>query len=103
MHPSDDPFYARLPPLTDAELFHYTQDYSHYKVEAVHAAIAELHTRGRQVSKDTLAAIDSYFTRQEQQLMRPFNLDPRHLCLLAYGMCTIGICLAIFLYLTASP
>jgi hypothetical protein len=50
MHPSDDPFYARLPTLSDAELFNYTHNYSHYKVEAVQAAIAELRTRGLYLS-----------------------------------------------------
>ena len=79
MHPSDDPFYARLPTLSDAELFNYTHNYSHYKVEAVQAAIAELRTRGLYLSNDELSEIESYFTRKEHQLMRPFNRDPSQL------------------------
>src|SRR5437773_9878520 len=101
MHPSDDPFYARIPTLSDAELFNYTQHYSHYKVEAVHAAIAELRTRGLHLSHDELSEIERYFTRQEHQLMRPFNLDPRHLRWLSYVIFTLGIGLAIFIYVTA--
>ena len=103
MLPSDDPFYARLRTLSDAELFHYLQHYAHYKVDAVHAAIAELRMRGLPVSQDTLAEIDRYFTRQEQQRMRPFNCDPRHLRWLAYAVVIIGIGSAVFLYATAVP
>jgi hypothetical protein len=103
MHPSDDPFYARLPTLSDAELFNYTHNYSHYKVEAVQAAIAELRTRGLYLSNDELSEIESYFTRKEHQLMRPFNRDPSQLRLLSYVILTIGLCIAIFLYVTASP
>jgi hypothetical protein len=103
MPPSDDPFYSRIPTLSDAELFNYTHHYSHYKVEAVQAAIAELRTRGLPLSNDALLEIERYFTRQEQQLMRPFNLDPSQLRFLSYVIFTIGICMAIFLYMTASP
>ena len=42
MPPSDDPFYARLPTLSNAELFTYIHHYSDYKVDAVQAALAEL-------------------------------------------------------------
>ena len=76
MHPSDDPFYARLPTLSDAELFNYTHNYSHYKVEAVQAAIAELHARGVYVSHDELSEIERYFTWKERELMRPFRGYP---------------------------
>ena len=60
MPPLDDPFYARLLTLSDAELCTYIQHYSHYKVEAVHADLAELRTRGVYVSDDTAAEIDRY-------------------------------------------
>lgn len=103
MHPSDASFYARFLTLSDAELCNYVQHYSHYQVEAVYAAIAELRTRGLPVSHDALAEIEQYFTRQEQQLMRPFNLEPRQLRWLSYVICTLGIGTAIFLYVTASP
>jgi len=58
MHPCDASFYARFPTLSEAELFHYIEHYADYTVEAVHAAIAELHTRGVYLSPDTLADID---------------------------------------------
>ena len=103
MHPADDIFYVRLLTLSDAEVLSYIHHYSDYKVDAVQAAIAELRTRGVYVSTDTLAEIDRYFTRQEQQRMLPFNLEPRHLRLLAYGIFILGIGMAIFLYVTASP
>jgi len=103
MHPADDPLYSRLSTLSDAELFNYTHDYSHYKVEAVQAAIAELRRRGLYVSKDALSEIESYFTRQEHQLMRPFNLEPGQLRLLSYVILTMGLCIAIFIYVTAPP
>jgi hypothetical protein len=103
MHPSDDPFYARLPTLSDAELFNYTHNYSRYKVEAVHAAITELRTRGLHVSHDELSAIDRYFTRKETQQTRLFNGDPRWLRLLAYAIFGLGIFSAVFIYVTASP
>src|SRR5262249_33507715 len=98
MPPLDDPFYARLLTLSDAELCTYIQQYAHYKVEAVHAALAELRTRGVYVSDATVAEIDRYFTRHEQQRMRPFHLAPRCLRWLSYGVFTLGIGLAIFLY-----
>src|SRR5262245_46492085 len=60
MLPSDDPFYARLRTLSDTELCTYIQHYAHYKVDAVHAALAELRTRGVPVSQDALAEIDRY-------------------------------------------
>ena len=102
MRPSDDSFYARLFTLSDAELSNYLQHYSDYKADAVYAAMAELRTRGVYVSDDTVSEIDRYFTRQEQRV-RPFNLEPRHLRLLAYAMGALGLCLAIFVYATTVP
>ena len=102
MPPLDDPFYARLLTLSDAELYTYLQQYSHYKADAVHAALAELRMRGVYVSEDTVAAIDRYFTRHEQQHRRPFHLAPRHLRWLASGICILGIGLAMVLYVTAA-
>ena len=102
MPPLDDPFYARLLTLSDAELCTYIEHYAHYKVEAVHAALAELRTRGVYVSEDTVAAIDRYFTRHEQQRMHPSPLAPRHLRWLASGICILGIGLAMLLYVTAA-
>src|SRR5262245_45185456 len=103
MHPADDLFYVRLLTLSDAEVLRYIHHYADYKVDAVQAAITELERRGVYVSNDVLADIDSYFTRQERERMLPFHLAPRHLRLLAYGIGTLGICTAIFLYVTASP
>jgi hypothetical protein len=102
MPPLDDPFYASLPTLSDAELCTYIEHYSHYKGEAVHAALAELRTRGIYVSEDTVAEIDRYFTRHEQQRMHPFPLAPRHLQWLSYSILTLGIGLAMLLYVTAA-
>ena len=102
MSPLDDPFYARLLTLSDAELCTYIEHYAHYKVEAVHAALAELRTRGVYVSDATVAEIDRYFTRHEQQRMRPSPLAPRHLRWLSYGMLTLGLGLAVLLYMTAA-
>jgi hypothetical protein len=98
----DDPFYARLLTLSDAELCTYIQQYAHYKVEAVHAALVELRMRGVYVSEDTVAEIDRYFTRHKQQRMRPFHLAPHHLRWLSYGMLTLGLGLAVLLYMTAA-
>jgi len=103
MPPLDDPFYARLLTLSDAELRTYIQKYTHYKGEAVHAALAELRTRGVYVSDDTVAEIDRYFTRHEQQRMRPFHLAPRHLRWLSSGILILGIGVAVVLYMTAAP
>ena len=102
MPPSDDPFYARLPTLSNAELFTYIHHYSDYKVDAVHAALAEVHTRGLYVSEAVLSDIERYCTRHEQR-MRPCNRDPRHLRWLAYAIVIIGLGSAVFLYATASP
>jgi hypothetical protein len=102
MPPLDDPFYARLLTLSDAELCTYIQHYAHYKVEAVHAALAELRTRGVYVSENTVAEINRYSTRHEQQPMRPSHLAPRHLRWLASGIFLLGLGLAIFLYVTAA-
>src|SRR5438552_6427779 len=103
MHPADDLFYVRLLTLSDVEVLSYIHHYSHYKVEAVHAAIAELRTRGLQVSNEELSAIDRYFTRQEQERLLPFHLAPRHLRWLSYGIFLLGLGMAIVLYVTASP
>src|SRR5215813_12566073 len=103
MAPSDDLFYARLLTLSNAELFNYIHHYSDYKVEAVQAALAEVHTRGLYVSEAILSDIERYCTRQEQQRMQPFNRDPRHLRWLAYAIVLIGLGSAVWLYATASP
>ena len=102
MYPSDDLFYARLFTLSDAELFHYVHHYADYKADAVYAALAELRARDVYVADDTVADIERYFTRQAQR-MRPFNLEPRHLRGLAYGMGALGLCLALVIYATATP
>jgi hypothetical protein len=102
MPPLDDLFYARLLTLSDAELFTYIEHYAHYKVEAVHAALAELRTRDVYVSDATVAEIDRYFTRHEQQRMRPSPRAPRHLRWLASGICILGLGLAMVLYVTAA-
>ena len=102
MPPLDDPFYARLPILSDAELCTYIRHYAHYKVEAVHAALAELRMRGVYVSEATVAEIKRHFTRHEQQRMRPFHLEPRYLRWLSYGILTLGLGLAVLLYMTAA-
>jgi hypothetical protein len=103
MPPSDAPFYARLLTLSNAELFNYIHHYSDYKVDAVHAALAEVHTRGLYVSEALLSDIERYCKCQEQQRMRPFNRDPRHLRWLAYAIVFIGLGSAVFLYATTSP
>jgi hypothetical protein len=103
MHPSDDPFYARLLTLPDAELFHYIQHYSRYKVDAVHAAIAELRTRGVPVSQDALSEIARYFMRQEAQRTQLCHCDPRWLRWLSYAIFTLGLGSAVLIYVTASP
>jgi len=103
MSPSDDPFFSRVPTLSNAELFTYIHHYSHYKADAVHAALAELCARGLYISQDTLSDIERYCTRQEQQRLRPFNCDPRHLRWLSYAIMLIGIGSAVLLYATASP
>ena len=103
MPPSDDTFYARIPTLSDAELFNYTQNYSRYKSAAVQAAIAELRTRGLHLSNDELSQIELYFTRKAHPITRPFNCDPSQLRLLSYAIFTIGILSAVFIYVTASP
>jgi hypothetical protein len=94
---------VRLLTLSDAEVLNYIHHYSDYKVDAVQAAIAELRTRGVYVSTDTLAEIDRYCTRQERACLLPFHLEPRHLRLLSYSILILGIGMAIFLYVTASP
>ena len=103
MHPLDDAFYARLFTLSNAELFNYIHHYAHYKVDAVHAALAELHTRGVYVSQDVLAEIDRYFTRQETQRTRLCNGNPRWLQWLSYALLTLGLGSAVLLYVTAAP
>jgi len=47
--------------------------------------------RGVYVSEATVAEIDRYFTRYEQQRMRPFHLAPHHLRWLASGIFILGI------------
>jgi len=103
MHPADDLFSVRLLTLSDTEVLKYIHHYSDYKVEAVHAAIAELHTRGVYVSNAALAEIDSYFARKARERLLPFHLAPRHLRLLSYGIFTLGIGMAIVIYVMASP
>jgi hypothetical protein len=103
MSSSDDLFSARLPTLSNAELFNYIHHYSDYKVEAVQAALAEVHTRGLYVSEAILSDIDRYCTRHEQQRTRLCNLEPRHLRWLAFAMMILGLGSAVLLYVTASP
>src|SRR5438128_142578 len=96
MAPLDDPFYARLPTLSNAELFTYIHHYSDYKVDAVHAVLAEVHTRGLYVCEAVLSDIERYCTRHEQQRTRLFNCDPRLLRWLAYAIMIIGLGSAVF-------
>src|SRR5262245_43142324 len=103
MYPSDDPLYARFATLADTELFHYLEHYSEYKAEAVQAAIAELERRDVYVARATLSAIDRYFTHHVRERMRPFTLAPAHLRILSYGICPLGLGIALILYLTAAP
>jgi len=103
MHPADDLFSVQLLTLSDAEVLRYIHHYADYKVDAVRAAVAELERRGVYVSDDTLSEIDRYFMRQERERVLPFPLTPRHLRWLAYGMCILGMALALFLYVTAAP
>ena len=103
MHPADDLFSVQLLTLSNAEVLRYIHHYADYKVDAVHAAVAELERRGVYVSTDTLSEIDSYFTRQERERLLPFHLAPRHLRWLSYGIFILGIGVAIVLYVTASP
>jgi hypothetical protein len=103
MHSSDDTFYARIPTLSDAELYNYIHHYSHYKIEAVHAAIAELRARGLHVSHDALVEIEQYGTQHDPQRRRLCTCDPRWLRWLAYVIFTLGIFSAVYLYVTASP
>src|SRR4029434_8741314 len=98
MHPSDDPFYARLCTLSDAELFHYIHHYSRYQVDAVYAALVELRMRGVPVSHEAYLEIEAYFTRQEAQQSRLYHGDPRWLRWLAYAILTIGLCSAVVIY-----
>ena len=103
MQPLDDLFYARLFTLSDAELFSYIHHYSRYKADAVHAALAELRTRGVYVSQDALSEIEEYFTRQEAQRTRLCTGDPRWLRWLSCAILTLGLGSAVFLYVTSSP
>src|SRR5262249_22253921 len=103
MHPSDDTFYARISTLSDSELFNYTKNYSHYKVEVVQAAIAELHTRGFPLSHDKSLEIEMYFARKDEQTTRPFHFDPRQLRFLSYTIFIIRNCSSVFFYLKAHP
>src|SRR2546422_4273087 len=98
MPPSDDLFYARLLTLSNAELFNYLHHYSDYKVDAVQAALEEVHTRGLYVSEAILSDIERYCTRHEQQRTRPCNLAPHHLRWLAYAMVIICLGIAVLLY-----
>src|SRR5215510_14199573 len=98
MNPSDDTFYARISTLSDSELFNYTKNYSHYKVEAVQAAIAELRTRGFPLSHDKLLEIEMYFAHKDEQITRPFHFDPRQLRFLSYAIFIIGILSSVFIY-----
>ena len=103
MPPSDDLFYARLLTLSNAELYNYIHHYADYKVEAVQAALAEVHTRGLYVSEAILSDINRYCTRHEQQRTRLCHLEPHHLRWLAYAIVIIGLGSAVLLYATASP
>ena len=84
MTPLDDPFYAGLLTLSDAELCIYLQQYAHYKVEAVHAALAELRMRGVYVSEATVAEIDRYFTCHKQQQPVPSCATPPAMALIRH-------------------
>ena len=101
MNPSDDTFYARISTLSDSELFNYTKNYSHYKVEAVQAAIAELHSRGFPLSHDKLLEIEMYFACKDKQTTRSFHFGPRQLRFLSYAIFIIGILSSAFIYFKA--
>jgi hypothetical protein len=99
----DDGFYSRIPTLSNAELFDYISNYSRYKVKAVHAAIAELQSRGFILSDDELANIESFFQLKANQMRRPLSFSPGLFRLIACLVFGVGILISIGIYINARP
>jgi hypothetical protein len=97
----NDTFYSRIPTLSNDELLDYISNYSRYKVEAVHSAIAELQSRGFILSDDELATIESFFRLQSNQVRRPLTFRPGLFRLIACLVFSAGILVSIGIYVNA--
>ena len=103
MNPQDDSFYSRIPTLSDDELLNYIAHYSHYKIEAVQLAIAELRRRGFILSDDELANIEAFFSLKSNPIRRPPHFNPRLFRLSSYIIFGVGILISVVIYVTAGP
>jgi hypothetical protein len=103
MNSENDSFYARIPTLSNDELFNYTINFSRYKKEAVQLAVAELRRRGFILSDDELSNIEAFFSLKLNKIRRPPHFDPGLFRLMSYVTFGVGILISAVIYITARP
>jgi hypothetical protein len=103
MNPSDDSFYARIPALSDPELFNYIDHYSGYTMEAVQIAITEFKRRGHHLSNEKMTEIEKFLGPDLNPNTRSFNFDTSRFRSIAIFIFFIGMLSAIVIFFTAHP
>ncbi len=110
-----EPFHARLPTLTEAELRRYLERPQGYKAEAVEAAIAELARRGCPLPEVALTRVRQQLRERElaEQAARDAGASRflgatpqarlRRIRRLTGGLLATGLGSAILIYLVAAP
>ncbi|WP_257306684.1 hypothetical protein [Geothrix campi] len=110
-----DSFHARIPTLSDADLWRYLDQPLAYKTEAVEAALAELDRRGHAIPAEALAR--ARHRLQARDAARQAELEPGPDSLLGAspvarlarirritaGLLAAGLGAATLIYFTASP
>ncbi len=98
-----EPFYTRIPTLSDAELKEYIAHYSKYRLEAVELAALELRKRGHPLSGGELDTIQKYLLKKEGYAPKGLERIATRAKAIAVMIFVIGLSGSIMVYVTAGP
>ena len=96
-----EPFYTRIPTLSDAELMEYITNYPKYRFEAVEAAANELRRRGHNISIDELKSIQEKILNKNDSTPNSIKWLATHSKSIALMILTVGLSSSAIVYLTA--
>jgi hypothetical protein len=96
-----EPFYTRIPTLSDEELLEYMTNYSKYRFEAVEAAAKELRKRGHNISVDQLNAIQETIYNKKGYTPTGIKRLATHSKAMAIMILVVGLSSSAIVYLTA--
>ena len=113
--PMADTFLSRIPTLSDAELRQYVENPMVYQIDAVEAAVAELHRRGHPIPSDEWKRIRSELERRDAaadptpsrgyagMLDKSPASRMSRIRIMTASLLATGFSCALFVYLTAEP